>query len=113
MRAVVAAGLLLTAAPAIAGDAAPADADIVVTARRRTERLQDVPVAVTALQAEKLDLAGVFNLNRSVQLLPSVNFYASNPRNAAIIIRGPQGTLHGKNTTAGSVTFGVTLGKRF
>ncbi|WP_235902502.1 TonB-dependent receptor [Sandarakinorhabdus oryzae] len=150
-------GLLLTATPALADEleaddaatATPADADIVVTARRRTERLQDVPVAVTALQADKLDLAGVFNLNRSVQLLPSVNFYASNPRNAAIIIRGlgapfgltndgieqgvglfidgvyysrpaaasfdfvdierievlrgPQGTLYGKNTTAGSV----------
>lgn len=149
VRAIFVMALLLTAGPAIADETAPADANIVVTARRRSERLQNVPVAVTALQADRLDQAGAFNLNRSVQLLPSVNFYASNPRNTAIIIRGlgapfglandgieqgvglyidgvyysrpaaasfdfvdierievlrgPQGTLYGKNTTAGSV----------
>ena len=33
--------------------------DIIVTAQRRSERLQDVPIAVTALPAAKLSAAGV------------------------------------------------------
>ncbi len=43
--------------------AAPAeDADIVVTARRRAESLQDVPIAVTAYQGEALERAGATDI---------------------------------------------------
>ncbi len=42
-----------TAAPAPT-DVAGADGDIVVTAQRRNERLQDVPVSITALSGDQL-----------------------------------------------------------
>jgi len=130
--------------------AAPkADGDIVVTARRREERLQNVPIAVAVLSGETISNTGAFNVNRLQTLQPALQFYSSNPRNSAInirglgapfgltndgieqgvglyidqvyigrvgastfdfvdverveVLRGPQGTLYGKNTTAGAV----------
>ena len=125
------------------------DGDIVITARRRTERLQDVPIAVSVLSGDTISNTGAFNINRLQTLQPSLQFYSSNPRNSAInirglgapfgltndgieqgvglyidqvyigrvgastfdfvdverveVLRGPQGTLYGKNTTAGAV----------
>lgn len=46
--------------------------DIVVTARKRTESLMDVPVAVTAIPATTLQRQGVSDLNRLAQLAPQV-----------------------------------------
>jgi len=124
-------------------------ANVVVTARRRGERLQDVPLAVAVLPSELLANTGAFNVGRLSQLQPSLQFYSSNPRNTAVtirglgspfgltndgiepgvglyvdqvyyarpaaavldfldveqveVVRGPQGTLYGKNTTAGAI----------
>ncbi|MBN8809317.1 MAG: TonB-dependent receptor [Sphingomonas sp.] len=130
--------------------AAPkSEGDIVITARRRSERLQDVPIAVSVLSGETIANTGAYNINRLQTLQPSLQFYSSNPRNSAInirglgapfgltndgieqgvglyidqvyigrigastfdfvdvdrveVLRGPQGTLYGKNTTAGAV----------
>jgi iron complex outermembrane recepter protein len=123
--------------------------DIVVTARRRDERAQDVPIALTVVNEELLDRTGAYNVGQITQLAPSVQLLTSNPRNTAItirglgasyglandgleqgvgiyvdqvyygrpatatldfvdldrieILRGPQGTLFGKNTTAGAL----------
>lgn len=123
--------------------------DIVVTARRRDERAQDVPIALTVVNEELLDRTGAYNVGQITQLAPSVQLLSSNPRNTAItirglgasyglandgleqgvgiyvdqvyygrpatatldfvdldrieILRGPQGTLFGKNTTAGAL----------
>ena len=123
--------------------------DIVVTARRRDERAQDVPIALTVVNEELLDRTGAYNIAQVTQLAPSVQLLSSNPRNTAItirglgasyglandgleqgvgiyvdqvyygrpatatldfvdldrieILRGPQGTLFGKNTTAGAL----------
>lgn len=123
--------------------------DIVVTARRRDERAQDVPIALTVVNEELLDRTGAYNVGQVTQLAPSVQLLTSNPRNTAItirglgasyglandgleqgvgiyvdqvyygrpatatldfvdldrieILRGPQGTLFGKNTTAGAL----------
>lgn len=46
--------------------------DIVVTARKRTESLMDVPVAVTAIPATTLQRQGISDLNRLAQLAPQV-----------------------------------------
>ncbi len=48
------------------------DGEIVVTARRRDERLLDVPAAVTAVDAQSLENAGITSLQQLTQVAPSV-----------------------------------------
>ncbi len=122
---------------------------IIVTARRREETSQDIPLAISVVGGEQIDNTGAFNVGRLQQLTPTVNFFTSNPRNSAVnirgigvpfgltndgfdqgvgiyvddvyyariasatldfldvsqieILRGPQGTLYGKNATAGAI----------
>ena len=51
-----------------------AQAEIIVTARKKEERLLDVPVAITALNGEALAENGVSNLSNVGALLPQVRF---------------------------------------
>jgi len=122
---------------------------VVVTARRVEEDVQDVPIAVAVLSSDFLSDTGASNAGRLKELVPSLQFYSTNPRNSAInirglgspfgltndgieqgvglyidgvyyarpaaatldfidverveVLRGPQGTLYGKNTTAGAI----------
>ena len=137
------------AAEAQATPGAPTSGDIVVTARRRAETQQTVPISLSVLSGKSLSDSGAFNVNRVQQQIPSLQFYSSNPRNSAInirglgapfgltndgieqgvgfyvdgvyigrigastfdfvdvdrveVLRGPQGTLYGKNTTSGAL----------
>jgi len=93
---------LVAAAPALAQDAAaPVDdtavtspdeappGEIVVTAQKRTERLQDVPVAVSVLGAEALATSARPSLESAVQLVPSLNFVkAGTALNQTLFLRG-------------------------
>ena len=121
-------------------------ADIVVTAQRRSENLQKVPIAITAVDAGRLQAAGVNNAfaltsaapgvtikNQSQTFAPFIRgvgtsafgpgienpvalyvdnvYYASqfaaptdlNDVQQISILKGPQGTLFGRNATGGVI----------
>jgi iron complex outermembrane receptor protein len=69
---------VLYAAPAIAADAPPADSaqvqEVVVTANKRQESLQDVPVAVTAITAQKAAAVGVTDITSLQTTVPGLEF---------------------------------------
>ena len=123
--------------------------DIIVTAQRRSENLQNVPISITAADADALASARVENVSNIQAISPSITFrvtnIASSSANVIIrgmgttgnsrsfegsvgvfidgvyrsraasalqnfldidnlqVLRGPQGTLFGKNTTAGAL----------
>lgn len=136
-------------APAIDDAAGEATGEILVVARRREERLLDVPISISALSTEALEKAGAKDLSGIQGAIPNVNIvqgrgsassanffirgigqpdalqtfdpavgvyvdgvYLSRIQGALLnlfdvqrveILRGPQGTLYGKNTIGGAV----------
>jgi iron complex outermembrane receptor protein len=90
----VAAFLASTSAAAMAQDAQADDGmganDIIVTARRSEERLQDVPVAVSVISSAKLEAKGSFNPIDLAQSAPGLNVTASiaDRANLTYTIRG-------------------------
>lgn len=78
--------------PAPAADAAAADAgdspDVIVTARRRAENIQDVPISVQAISGETLQRKGTIDLQSLVDQAPGLNATGGNPRNFSVTIRG-------------------------
>lgn len=125
------------------------DAIVVTASRRRDEDVQDVPVAISVVDAAALERRGDFTLGQIQQQVPSLQVFSFNPRNTNVnirglgsnvalttdgmengvgfyidnvyygrvglsqfdlvdlesveVLRGPQGTLFGKNTTAGVI----------
>ena len=113
MRGVLIGLLLSTAAGAQtpapqATTTAPAEADIIVTATRRAERLQDVPVSVSAFTQEKLDKQALRGIDDLARFTPGVTFTRNglsgnyNDASNSIAIRGI-------DSSAGAATTGVYI----
>jgi len=75
-RTPIAAAILL-ACPALLAQTSGGLEEIVVTAQKRTENLQDVPISIQALGTEKLTEMNVRNFRDYVQLLPTVTMQQS------------------------------------
>jgi iron complex outermembrane recepter protein len=83
---------MIAASPAVAQNA-PADApssgdEIIVTAQKRSESLQNVPISIIALGTKKLDQLNVTSVDRVTQLLPSVSVQTTQPGTTKIYMRG-------------------------
>jgi outer membrane receptor protein involved in Fe transport len=89
-------GLAAGAAPALAQDAEPQESaqqgglgDIIVTARKRQETAQDVPVAVTAISAEQIANRDVTSVEKITSIAPQFSVgRASNGSGAQLTLRG-------------------------
>jgi iron complex outermembrane receptor protein len=76
--------------------------EVVVTSRKREERLRDIPTAATALSAEQMrDLGGIPNLQNLLANVPAVNFAnTSNQVTSEVSIRG-SGTSRATSAESG------------
>jgi iron complex outermembrane receptor protein len=105
--------LVSTSAFAQAGAAEAANPDeIVVTARFRTETVQNVPIAITALKGDALTKKNLNNLQDISQIVPSVDFRAgASNKDRTLFIRGV-GTITtspGVEPSVSTVVDGVVL----
>jgi outer membrane receptor protein involved in Fe transport len=62
--------------------------EIVVTAQKRAESLQDVPVAVQAIGTERLEELNVQKFEDYVKYLPNVSYEGNGPGNSLVYMRG-------------------------
>lgn len=84
---------LLASSPLLAQSAPPEDessdaAEIIVTATKRSESLQNVPISIQAFNTEKLEQNQVTAFDDYAKLLPSVSFQSFGPGQSQIFFRG-------------------------
>lgn len=65
-----------------------ATGDIVVTARKRDERVQDVPLALSVLSGGQLQQRGIASLQDVFQAVPGISFQGNEPGRGTYAIRG-------------------------
>ena len=91
------------AAPADAAAAAPTGSgEIIVTANRRNQSLQDVPMTLQALTADSLSKLNVTTFNDLLKYTPNVTFGSNGPGQGAIFMRGLSAGFAGEQS-AGSI----------
>ena len=62
--------------------------EVIVTAQKRSQNLQDVPISIDVLAAVDLENLGVTDLEDFVQMMPSANYTSTGPGTGDIYIRG-------------------------
>jgi iron complex outermembrane recepter protein len=86
---------------AAAEEAAPAgNDDIIVTAQRRNESVQDVPVTIQAFSGNTLSKLNVTTFNEFIKYTPNVTFGNNGPGNGAIFMRGLSAGFAGQQSSA-------------
>lgn len=79
---------LVGGASALAADK-PRLEEVVVTAQKQIESAQEVPLALTAIQGEQLEAAGIVNFNDLTRVSPSLTInQGDNPNNSTLALRG-------------------------
>jgi len=76
------------AAPAADTTESEGIAEITVTAQRRTENMQDVPISIRALTGETLTQLNVTTFDDFVKFVPNVSTAGSGPGQNSIFMRG-------------------------
>jgi iron complex outermembrane recepter protein len=109
-------GVMPSSAQAQQGDAPQVGGleEILVTARKRAESVQDVPVAVTAVTAAMIDRYDLTSLERLASSMPQLNIgRASNGSGAQITLRGigSQATSIGLEQSTAIIVDGVYYGQ--
>jgi len=91
------AAILAAQAGSVAWGAAPADeapaavtglTEVVVTAQRRSENVQDVPIAIQAFTGDTLQQLNVSNFDDFIKYLPNVSSSSSGPGQSNVYMRG-------------------------
>ena len=73
--------------------------EVIVTAQRRSESIQDVPITIQAITGDTLDQLSVTTLDDVIKYLPNVAFGTNGPGQGDIFIRGlSPGTVGGQST---------------
>src|SRR3981189_2260467 len=106
--------LLWPAMSVAAGDAEPATAgapgEVVFTATRRSERLQDVPISVTAFSQEKMDMQGLRSIDDVTRLTPGVAFSRNGTGSSANYNdESSDINIRGIDSAAGASTTGIYI----
>jgi iron complex outermembrane receptor protein len=84
--------------------------EIVVTATRRIERIQDIPVSVLAFSQEKLDAQGLKSIDDLSHLSPGLNFQRNGMSSAGNYNdEGSDINIRGVDSTAGTSTTGIYI----
>ncbi len=76
------------AAPAVVAQEVAALEEIIVTARKRSENLQDVPISVMAFGADAIAKQGIKSLEDYARLIPSLTYSSWMPGNSIVVFRG-------------------------
>ncbi len=84
------ASAIVFAAPADTATATSGDQlmEVVVTAQRRTENLQDVPITIQAFSGDQLQQLNVVNFNDLLKYTPNVTYSGNGPGTGNIFMRG-------------------------
>src|SRR3954447_15292771 len=75
--------------------------EIVITATKREENLQNVPISVQVLGTRKLDQLNISNFEQYTKQLPSVSFISNNPGDTTVYMRGIAATSSGEGIHSG------------